>query len=196
MSYIFLDDKILDETGSEVMMDWETGIMEKHAEVVTENGGHILELGFGMGICSTFIQQHNIESHTIIEIHNQVFERLLEWAKDKPNVIPVKGDWCDNIPKGKVYDGIMYDTWKDKCRWQLIDKISPHTKEGTIFTMYNGYYEKNNTYNLDADYIIMDVEPTQQETVYFDNDKYYLPIAKLSPEYLDSYKRKRKKKGN
>ena len=81
-SYTFLEDKILDETSAEVMMSWETPMMKKHAEVVTENGGDILEIGFGMGICSDFIQQHTINSHTIIEIHDQVFENLLEWAKD------------------------------------------------------------------------------------------------------------------
>ena len=43
------------------MMSWETPMMKKHAEVVTENGGDILEIGFGMGICSNFIQEHNIK---------------------------------------------------------------------------------------------------------------------------------------
>ena len=91
--YTFLEDRILDETGAEVMMSWETPMMKKHAEIITENGGDILEIGFGMGICSNFIQEHNIKSHTIIEIHDEVFEKLVEWAKDKPNVIPIKGDW-------------------------------------------------------------------------------------------------------
>ena len=68
------------------MMDWETPIMKEHAEIVTKNGGDILEIGFGMGICSNFIQQTNIKTHTIIEINDEIFNRLLEWAKDKPNV--------------------------------------------------------------------------------------------------------------
>ena len=72
----------------------------------------ILEIGFGMGICSNFIQQHQIKSHTIIEIHDEVFEKLLLWAKDKPNVTPIKGSWVDSIPN-KQYDGVMLDTWKD-----------------------------------------------------------------------------------
>ena len=60
----------------EVMMDWEDTLMSASAAYVTENGGDILEIGFGMGICSNFIQQHNIKSHTIIEIHDEVFEKL------------------------------------------------------------------------------------------------------------------------
>ena len=103
--YTFLEDKILDERNREIMMDWETPIMKEHAKVVTENGGDILEIGFGMGICSNFIQQANINSHTIIEINDEIFEKLLEWAKDKPNVIPIKGDWFNSIPD-KKYNGI------------------------------------------------------------------------------------------
>ena len=43
--YTFLKDRILDETGAEVMMSWEESLMEKHAEIVTEKGGDILDLG-------------------------------------------------------------------------------------------------------------------------------------------------------
>ena len=72
--YTFLKDKILDEEGREIMMDWETDLMQEHAKVITENGGDILEIGFGMGICASFIQQANINTRTIIEIHDEVFK--------------------------------------------------------------------------------------------------------------------------
>ena len=133
--YTFLKDKILDEKNQEVMMDWETPIMEEHAKIVTENKGDILEIGFGMGICSNFIQQANIKSHTIIEIHDQVFEKLLEWAKDKPNVIPIKGDWFNSIPN-KKYDGIMYDTWEDKNYNNFISIAKNYLKPKGIITYY------------------------------------------------------------
>jgi|TARA_B100000700_G_scaffold325097_1_gene432943 spermidine synthase len=173
-SYTFLEDKILDETSAEVMMSWETPMMKKHAEVVTENGGDILEIGFGMGICSDFIQQHTINSHTIIEIHDQVFEKLLEWAKDKPNVIPVKGDWLNSIPP-KKYDGIMFDTWKDNRNIKFKKIIRKYVKEGTIFTFYNSYQSECNGYNYDAEYTVLDVEPDKQDKKYFTHKKYYLP---------------------
>ena len=38
LKYSFFKDKILNEKGQEIMMDWETPLMEKHAKVVTENG--------------------------------------------------------------------------------------------------------------------------------------------------------------
>ena len=119
--YTFLNDKILDEEGREIMMDWETNLMQEHAKVVTENRGDILEIGSGMGICSNFIQEANINSHTIIEINDQIFNKLLEWAKDKPNVIPIKGDWFDSIPN-KKYNGIMFDTWMEKT-WHYFCNI-------------------------------------------------------------------------
>ena len=49
----------------EVMMSWESPIMEASAEWVCSGGGDILEMGFGMGISASFIQQQSISSHTI-----------------------------------------------------------------------------------------------------------------------------------
>jgi len=134
--YTFLNDKILDEEGREIMMDWETDLMQEHAKVVTKNGGDILEIGFGMGICSNFIQEANINTHTIIEINDQIFEKLLEWAKDKPNVIPIKGDWFDSIPN-KKYDGIMFDTWMEKNWHYFLPKIKSSLNKNGIVTWYN-----------------------------------------------------------
>ena len=58
---IFESDKIyyLDEGGPEcqVMMNWEDSIMKASADYVCENGGDILEIGFGMGISAGHIQR-------------------------------------------------------------------------------------------------------------------------------------------
>ena len=75
MSYIsstliFSNDKItISGSNIDVMMDWEHPIMSASAAYVTEDGGDILEIGFGMGIASGYIQSHSISSHTIIENH-------------------------------------------------------------------------------------------------------------------------------
>ena len=58
-----------DGSVEEVMMSWESPIMEASAEWVCSGGGDILEIGFGMGISASFIQQQNISSHTIVESH-------------------------------------------------------------------------------------------------------------------------------
>ena len=40
----FFDNKIVDENGVEVMMDWEDSIMQKSAEYICHNKGDILEI--------------------------------------------------------------------------------------------------------------------------------------------------------
>ena len=68
-----------------------------------------------MNISDDFIQSNpNITSHTIIEIHPQQYERALEWAKDKPNVEIILGDWMDILPlENRKFDGILFDTDTD-----------------------------------------------------------------------------------
>jgi protein arginine N-methyltransferase 2 len=125
--------------GYEVMNSWEHPLMKKHAEVVCQNGGDILEIGFGMGISANYIQSHNINSHTIVEIHPQVIQFLENWSKNKSNVIIIEGDWYNKIEKicNKKYDGIFFDTHMDKnaCRFKelVVDKC---LKEGGVYTWF------------------------------------------------------------
>ena len=82
-SLTFESDKItIDGVGDEVMMDWEHSIMSASAAYVTEGGGDILEVGFGMGISAGYIQSHSISSHTIIENHPQIVEKLETWIQN------------------------------------------------------------------------------------------------------------------
>ena len=151
VTYTITDDCIIDEsTGWDVMSTWETPIMQLHADMVCANGGHILEFGFGMGISAGLIQEHDIESHTIIEINDGIYDRLVEWAKDKPNVIPVKGDWYDDIPTTRKYDGIFYDGFGDMANKRFFpSRIMQHCKEGTILTWYSNFLEKQSQYDGD-----------------------------------------------
>jgi protein arginine N-methyltransferase 2 len=122
-----------------IMMDWEDPLMKKHAEVVCQDGGHIIEIGFGLGISANYIQQHDIQSHTIIEIHDDVYELLLDWAKDKENVIPIKGDWFDisNQLELHKYDGIFYDGYGGVNEMKIKDFAINHLKSNGIFTHFN-----------------------------------------------------------
>ena len=111
----FFDNKIIDTTNPfqvEVMMDWEAPIMEKSAEYVCHNKGDVLEIGFGMGICADYIQAQGVNSHTIVEIHPQIIDKLKIWAEDKSNVTIVEGDW-NSVDGLSVYDGIFLDTFGD-----------------------------------------------------------------------------------
>tara|TARA_R110002012_G_scaffold237928_1_gene411703 strand:+ start:582 stop:1187 length:606 start_codon:yes stop_codon:yes gene_type:complete len=108
---------------------------KESCRVVCENGGNILELGFGAGVDSNFIQTHKIKSHTIIEIEDFFFEKLWPWAIGKPNVVVIQGDGLMDIPKDKKYDGIFLDFWDEgeEFTQNLLNTIKKHSKVGTIF---------------------------------------------------------------
>lgn len=138
---IFTDKNIhfKDDPNKFIMMDWETPLMERHAEIVCQNGGDILELGFGMGISANYIQTHDINSHTIVELHPQVLERLYKWVEDKPNIKIIEGDWYENWEKicENKYDGIFHDTYHDKNKLKLRKFVESCIKIGGIFTYFN-----------------------------------------------------------
>ena len=52
-------------------------LVADRADIVCANGGHILEFGFGMGISAGLIQEKDIESHTIIEINDAIYDNLV-----------------------------------------------------------------------------------------------------------------------
>lgn len=103
----FSEDKIMDAESKAVMMAWERPLMEAHAQAVCSAGGHVLNVGFGMGLVDTAIQQYGPASHTIIEAHPEVYQRMLRsgWA-EKENVKIVFGRWQDVLPQLETYDGL------------------------------------------------------------------------------------------
>jgi protein arginine N-methyltransferase 2 len=110
---------LLDSSDNAVMMDWETQIMQRHAEtLIPKSGLKVMNVGHGMGIVDTAIQSHDPAEHHIIEAHPQVHQRLREqgWY-DKPNVHIHEGRWQDILPKlveqGVVLDAIYYDTFAE-----------------------------------------------------------------------------------
>ena len=81
----------------QVMMGWETPIMQKMAELCVSEGDDVLEIGFGMGILSDAIQARKPKSHTIIECHKDIIPKLKEWASNKSNVTVVEGLWVNKL---------------------------------------------------------------------------------------------------
>ena len=82
---------------------------EKHAEVVSQNGGHILEIGFGYGYSAEKFISSSISSYTCIEINDIIYQQAVTWSLDKQNINIIHGAWEDIIPTLTIqYDGIYY----------------------------------------------------------------------------------------
>lgn len=108
----FLEDKIITEDGQTVMMSWETPVMINMANQVCKNGGHIIEIGFGMGISATEIQNQSISSHTIIESNPQIYQKALDWAVGKTNVTIIFDDFSNYIDTTTdKFDGVFFDAF-------------------------------------------------------------------------------------
>jgi guanidinoacetate N-methyltransferase len=99
--------------GQQVMQDWERPMMRRMAEIATETHGDVLEVGFGMGISATCIQELGVRSHTIVECNQDVLSRLQAWrarhAHGRIRVIDAK--WQDAAIAAGAYDAVFFDTY-------------------------------------------------------------------------------------
>lgn len=186
------DGRLIDEFGNCVMMEWESEWMKRSAEIICQQGGDILNVGFGLGIIDKFIQTYNPSSHWIIEAHPDVYKKMLEegWHKI-PNVRIIFGKWQDVIHTLPTFDGIYFDTFMDSG---IGDKFIPQLKNilkpSGIFSYWEGSYnqylnpELTNYLVKDFDYTFeilkLDNVPSYSEQggVYFnqDWDQCILPI--------------------
>jgi hypothetical protein len=129
------DGRLLDENGWSVMMEWERPLMEAGGRVISERGGDILNVGFGLGIVDSHIQTFNPKSHTIIECHKDVLSYMKRngWY-ERVNVI--EGRWQDvweDLPK---FDGIYWDTWEE-TPFKFYSMLGTLLKEDGVFSFFN-----------------------------------------------------------
>ena len=103
----FHNEKILGEDKNPIMMSWEKLIMNVSAKTLCVNKGDILNVGFGMGIVDTFIQEHQPHTHWIIEAHPQILNKMKkEGWYDRKNVKILEGTWQQYLHKLPLFDGI------------------------------------------------------------------------------------------
>ena len=170
----FSDTKIVDSsTDFEVMMNWEAPIMEKSAKYICQSKGDILEIGFGMGICSDYIQAQGVNSHTIVEIHPQIISRLNTWASGKSNVTIIEGDW-DSVSGLSTYDGIFLDTYGDEKLSNFKSFALSKGKSNAKVTYWNNYAEERNTHSFD-NISFEQIAITPDSNSYFNGTTYYMP---------------------
>ncbi len=129
-----------------VMEDWESDYMQALASIACSQGGKVLEVGFGMGISSRYIQSHDIDEHVIIEANSDVFDKLIKFAQSAPGkVTPIFGFWQDvtkNLPD-EMFDGILFDTYPlresevHKNHFDFFVEAYRLLKSGGILTYYS-----------------------------------------------------------
>tara|TARA_Y100001972_G_scaffold122654_1_gene168603 strand:- start:2330 stop:2911 length:582 start_codon:yes stop_codon:yes gene_type:complete len=186
-SIIFYSDKItvkleeFDNMEIPVMMDWEHPLMSASAAYVTENGGDILEIGFGMGISAGYIQSHSIDSHTIVENHPDIIPKAVEWASNKSNVTIVSQSWYDVKDSLGVFDGVFYDTFEDMNYRNFSSSLSTWTKSGTKVTFWNDDNGESNNHQIESTYKQINISAPNSASVYFRNGNttYYMPMKEF-----------------
>lgn len=153
--YFYKDDNLYDEDGKSVMMGWERPVMKKVSDLICFNKGDILNIGFGMGIVDTYIQEHNPSSHTIIERHPDVIDKMkLDGWEEKSNCL--FGGWQDFLNVMGQFDGIYLDTWYDNRSPKIVKKlIDEHLKVGGVFSVWYNQGEFNSLVKvLDTNYSV------------------------------------------
>ncbi len=105
----------------QVMMEWERPYMQACIQALAPKGD-VLEVGFGCGYASHFIQEFHPKSHTIIEYHPVVAEKAREWAKGKKNIHIIEDTWQNALQKLEKFDAIFFDDYPLENETQMQEK--------------------------------------------------------------------------
>ena len=186
-SLIFSSDKItgkFQEYGDEeipIMMSWEDPIMSASAAYVTQNGGDILEIGFGMGISAGYMHSHSIDSHTIVENHPDIIPKAVEWANDKSNVTIISQSWYDVKDSLGTFDGIFFDIFGDMNYSDFSSSVGNWTKNGTKLTFWNDADREMNTQNIETTYKQINITAPNSASLYFRTGSvvYFMPMKEF-----------------
>src|SRR5262249_52889453 len=146
----YSDDELI-IAGQEVMQAWERPLMAELARIASRSHGDVLEVGFGMGISATVIQQPGVRSYTLIECNPDVLEKAEEWRGQLPDsdIRIVPGRWQDVIDGLGRFDGILFDTYptsEQELNQHIIQdpyyiqhflpSAADHLRDGGVLTFY------------------------------------------------------------
>jgi protein arginine N-methyltransferase 2 len=147
-------DRILDDSANGVMMEWESTLMQRSAELLLPTSGlRVLNVGHGMGIIDGLFQEKQPKAHHIIEAHPDVLKRMKEQGwHEKPGVVIHEGRWQDIVPSlvetGEMFDAIYFDTFAEEYKALrefstefvigLLDPAGGPNGEGGKFGFFNG----------------------------------------------------------
>ena len=149
MNYYTIDKNkenvILDDTGFQVMMEWEKSYMEALVDNLNPVGD-VLEIGFGLGYSARRILSKNVKSYTVIESDKEAIIRcrnLTNQSNIKVNII--EGEWQDQLQTLGKFDSIFFDdapsvNFPDPNNIRIYkfyyDVLEKHAKVGTKLTWY------------------------------------------------------------
>lgn len=96
-----------------IMESWQVPVMERMAELVCFEGANILEIGYGRGVASRFVQKHKPSTHTIVECNPIICGDCESWVEETgiTNVKLLEGMWQDVIGGLGEFDGILFHTY-------------------------------------------------------------------------------------
>lgn len=133
-------------SGHPVMERWEDGYMRELARIAASKGGKVLEVGFGLGISASYIQQHDIEEHVIIEANAEVCKKAEEFARKAPHKVTVVQNFWENATPffpPESFSGILFDTYPlsvdeiHRNHFFFFQEAYRLLKAGGIFTYYS-----------------------------------------------------------
>jgi protein arginine N-methyltransferase 2 len=97
-----------------VMHEWERPLIRHLVDGMGLNDrDDVLEIGFGMGISATMIQQVRPASHTIVEPHPQILTRAKGWQTGHSGVQLISGYWQQLQKIDKRFSAIFFDPFSD-----------------------------------------------------------------------------------
>jgi len=136
-------------SNDEIMEDWQIPVMKAMALQVTESHGDVLEIGFGRGVASDFIQEFGVRSHTVVECNASVIGRFEQWKNSRPDqdIRLIQGKWQDTENQFGQYDGVFFHTYplneEEFIKYvfrsttfaeHFFDTASAHLRPGGIFS--------------------------------------------------------------
>ncbi|KAJ3410893.1 hypothetical protein HDV05_003111 [Chytridiales sp. JEL 0842] len=147
MPLTFSEGRLLDKENNGVMMGWEAPLMKRHADVIAPTEClDVLNVGFGLGLIDTYLQERRPKTHTIIEAHPDVYAKMIADGWDKKEGVRILfGRWQDVIHDLETYDGIFFDTFGEYYEdlKEFHDLLPNILREDGIYSYFNGLAGSN-----------------------------------------------------
>jgi guanidinoacetate N-methyltransferase len=133
----------------EIMEDWQIPLMRAMAKIAAESHGDVLEIGFGRGVSSDFIQGFGVRSHTIVECNDSVVERFDRWRERHAgkDIRMIHSRWQDATYRMGEYDSVFFHTYplsEAEYNQTVMNSVTfaahffptaaAHLREGGVFT--------------------------------------------------------------